>query len=473
MTTLARHLVSGSKRRTQTGDFDLDLTYITPRMIALGLPASGLERLYRNPLSEVRDFLDATHPDKYAMVNLCDERDYSNADFPRAAAVWRFPFADHHPSTLAAMHEFCRRTKRFLDADEKHVIAVHCKAGKGRTGVMICAYLLYAAVSTDPEQSLHFFRSARTTDLDAVNNPSQEAYVRLYARLLAAPPAAVPKLLVGPTITLVAVTLSSAPASLYAGGLYAGGDGYGGGGRGDGGEERGGEAALVDAAAAATMANAEDPLQLPAPAADVSAQAPRTRQQQQHQQTPPPPRTPLTGLVLPSWHLKLAVSSVTAHENAEGVRSVRTHVATVGPLRCGALQPRVRFELPNGGLRVRGDLQLSLLSAAGLIADDSELGWAHVHTSWMPQGPPASEPASELSDAERGAGDTSGISSSGTDSGGVPALRVSTRVSALRKAQVDGVGKDHRFPSEWRLLLHYACDEDDEELVIVEREDAA
>ena len=38
---------------------DLDLTYITTRVIALGLPASGFERMYRNPLSEVSAFLDS------------------------------------------------------------------------------------------------------------------------------------------------------------------------------------------------------------------------------------------------------------------------------------------------------------------------------------------------------------------------------------------------------------------------------
>ena len=40
---VARHLVSGSKRRTQTDTFDLDLTYIVPRVIALGLPSSSFE----------------------------------------------------------------------------------------------------------------------------------------------------------------------------------------------------------------------------------------------------------------------------------------------------------------------------------------------------------------------------------------------------------------------------------------------
>ncbi len=34
-------------------DFDLDLTYITPRVIAMGLPSFGVEAQYRNQGSEV------------------------------------------------------------------------------------------------------------------------------------------------------------------------------------------------------------------------------------------------------------------------------------------------------------------------------------------------------------------------------------------------------------------------------------
>ena len=49
-----RQLVSGSKLRFQREGFDLDLTYVLPRLIALGLPATNaLEQIYRNPISEV------------------------------------------------------------------------------------------------------------------------------------------------------------------------------------------------------------------------------------------------------------------------------------------------------------------------------------------------------------------------------------------------------------------------------------
>ena len=36
-----RHLVAGAKNRTVEDDYDLDLTYITPNLIAMAYPATG------------------------------------------------------------------------------------------------------------------------------------------------------------------------------------------------------------------------------------------------------------------------------------------------------------------------------------------------------------------------------------------------------------------------------------------------
>lgn len=44
----------GDRRRFRRDGFDLDLTYITPRIIAMGLPSFGVEASYRNQGTEVR-----------------------------------------------------------------------------------------------------------------------------------------------------------------------------------------------------------------------------------------------------------------------------------------------------------------------------------------------------------------------------------------------------------------------------------
>ena len=45
-----REKISGDKNRFKQGQYNLDLTYITPRIIAMSYPASGFETIFRNPI---------------------------------------------------------------------------------------------------------------------------------------------------------------------------------------------------------------------------------------------------------------------------------------------------------------------------------------------------------------------------------------------------------------------------------------
>ena len=51
-----RGVVSKKKRRFQRDGFDLDLSYITPQLIAMGFPSVGSEARYRNPMDQVQAF---------------------------------------------------------------------------------------------------------------------------------------------------------------------------------------------------------------------------------------------------------------------------------------------------------------------------------------------------------------------------------------------------------------------------------
>lgn len=67
MANFAKHLVSKKKRRFIEDGFDLDLTFITPRIVAMGYPSEGREGIYRNHMKDVRRFFDSRHLDHYRL----------------------------------------------------------------------------------------------------------------------------------------------------------------------------------------------------------------------------------------------------------------------------------------------------------------------------------------------------------------------------------------------------------------------
>jgi protein-tyrosine phosphatase len=78
---------------------------------------------------------------KHRVFNLCSERSYDASLFQGRAS--RYPFDDHNPPPLSMIRAFCEEASAWLKKDSQNVAAIHCKAGKGRTGVMISALLLY------------------------------------------------------------------------------------------------------------------------------------------------------------------------------------------------------------------------------------------------------------------------------------------------------------------------------------------
>lgn len=79
-------IVSGKKKRFIDRKYNLDLSYITPRIIAMAYPASGMESVYRNSITKVSKFLKERHRSNFFVFNLSGKK-YDNSKFENRVKI--------------------------------------------------------------------------------------------------------------------------------------------------------------------------------------------------------------------------------------------------------------------------------------------------------------------------------------------------------------------------------------------------
>jgi len=140
-----------------------------------------VEATYRNDIEQVAEMLNARHNNHYMIWNL-SQRIYDYSLFHDMIQPMGWP--DHHAPALSLLFKIVSAMDSWLKADKMNVAVVHCMAGKGRTGTVICSYLLYCGEFDDPIKAIHFFGRKRSAIKAGVEQPSQQRYVDYFHEVI-------------------------------------------------------------------------------------------------------------------------------------------------------------------------------------------------------------------------------------------------------------------------------------------------
>ncbi|XP_071320245.1 tensin-1 isoform X2 [Trachinotus anak] len=163
--------------------YEVDLVYITERIISVSFPAGAEEHSYTTNLKEVATMLRSKHGEHYLMLNLSEQRnDISKLNHK----VLEFGWPDHHAPALDKICSMCKAIDTWLNGDPHNVVVLHNKGNRGRTGVVVAAYMHYSNISASADQALDRFAMRRFYEDKAlpVGQPSQKRYVRYFNGLL-------------------------------------------------------------------------------------------------------------------------------------------------------------------------------------------------------------------------------------------------------------------------------------------------
>uniref|UniRef100_A0AAX7U4R1 Tensin 3 n=1 Tax=Astatotilapia calliptera TaxID=8154 RepID=A0AAX7U4R1_ASTCA len=153
--------------------YELDLTYITERIIAVSFPRGCSEEIYSHNLKDVTRMLKSKHADNYLIINLSEKRqDLSRMNPKTLDTGW----PDLHAPPLDKICTICKAMESWLNADPLHVAVIHCRV------------TFYASLSfcQSADQALDRFAMRKYYDdkVSALMTPSQKRYVWILNSLL-------------------------------------------------------------------------------------------------------------------------------------------------------------------------------------------------------------------------------------------------------------------------------------------------
>ncbi|KAG9469810.1 hypothetical protein GDO78_019611 [Eleutherodactylus coqui] len=137
---------------------ELDISYITSRIIVMSFPAEGVELGFRNHIEDVRSFLDSRHLDHYTVFNL-SPKSYRSAKFHNRVSECSWPV--RQAPSLHNLFAVCKNMHNWLQQNPKNVCVIHCMDGRAASAVLVSAMFCFSHLFTNPVSAIQLLNAKR------------------------------------------------------------------------------------------------------------------------------------------------------------------------------------------------------------------------------------------------------------------------------------------------------------------------
>ncbi|MEQ2276907.1 hypothetical protein XENORESO_014380, partial [Xenotaenia resolanae] len=161
----------------------IDLTYITERIISIICSSACPEDLYLQNLKKIIPMLESKHGHNYMLITLSQKHDVLTK---MTHKVFNTGWLDLLAPSLDQIFNVCTAMENWLQGNPKHVLVLHCRGDRGRLGVLVASYIHFTNMSASADLSLDHFamRKFYNDKLSALMIPSQKRYVWMVGSML-------------------------------------------------------------------------------------------------------------------------------------------------------------------------------------------------------------------------------------------------------------------------------------------------
>ncbi|XP_034736983.1 putative tyrosine-protein phosphatase auxilin isoform X8 [Etheostoma cragini] len=137
---------------------ELDIAYITSRIIVMTYPAESVQIGYQNHVEDIRSFLDSRHADHYTVFNL-SQRNYRGAKFSNRVSECNWP--SRQAPSLHNLFAVCKNMHNWLKQNPKNVCVITCSDGRALSGVLVCAMFCFCHLFNNPVPAMQLLSAKR------------------------------------------------------------------------------------------------------------------------------------------------------------------------------------------------------------------------------------------------------------------------------------------------------------------------